>query len=74
MREIRWETESRYYAARVSQDLLGAWIVERAWGGRFNDKGNHTQQVAPSYPDAVQEMIRISQERRVRRYGIVKSQ
>lgn len=38
MREIRWESKRRYYTARLSQDLLGDWVIERAWGGLFNRK------------------------------------
>ncbi len=73
MREIRWESNRRYYAARVTQDLLGSWIVERAWGGLFNKKGNHAQVVVPSFHDAVQTMLEINRERQARRYAIVKS-
>lgn len=71
MREMRWESARRYYAARVTQDLLGDWVIERAWGGLFNDKGNATQEVAGSFNEAVQVLVRINRERRLRRYGIV---
>ena len=73
MREIRWESKRRYYTARLSQDLLGDWVIERAWGGLFNQMGNTAQDVASSYREAVTAMVRINKERRARRYGIVQS-
>lgn len=38
-RVLRWETTSRYYAARLCQDLLGDWVLERSWGGLYNNLG-----------------------------------
>lgn len=38
-RVLRWETSSRYYAARLRQDLLSDWVLERSWGGRYNNIG-----------------------------------
>ena len=66
MREIRWESKRRYYTARLSQDLLGDWVIERAWGGLFNQNGNTTQEVAGSYREAVTAMVRLNKERRAR--------
>lgn len=73
MEQIRWETERRYYAAKLYQDLLGDWVVERAWGGLHNNIGNGAQEIVPAYSDAVAAMARIHKERRARRYGIVAS-
>lgn len=73
MQAIRWETPSRYYAARVYQDLLGYWIVESSWGGLGNNLGSSKQEVVPSYTDAVQVMLNIHRRRKSRRYGIVSS-
>lgn len=73
MRKIRWESKRRYYTARLSQDLFGDWIVERAWGGLFNKNGSIAQVVADSYAGAVSTIVRKNRERRARRYGIVKS-
>jgi hypothetical protein len=73
MHQMRWESDRRYYAARVYPDMLGDWVVERAWGGLFNKKGNSQQEVVPSYKAAIAKMLAIHMERRARKYRIVMS-
>lgn len=74
MHTIRWETNQRYYVARVSQDLLGDWVIESSWGGLHNNLGNRKQQIAASYRDAIDALVKIHAKRRSRKYGIVASQ
>lgn len=35
----RWESPTRYYAARVYQDIFGGWVLTCARGGRRNNLG-----------------------------------
>jgi len=37
----RWESSQRWYEVILTQDLLGDWIVLRAWGGK--DSHRHGQ-------------------------------
>ena len=71
LRQVRWETASRYYVARAYEDLLGDWIVEKAWGGLTNNLGNGQQEIVSTYEDAVTLMSKIHRERSKRHYGVV---
>ncbi|MET3109289.1 hypothetical protein AAKU58_004140 [Oxalobacteraceae bacterium GrIS 1.18] len=73
MKQLRWETENRFYCARVYKDMLDFWVVEKAWGGRQNNLGNIGQEVVPTYRDAIQTVLRIHKERRARKYDLVES-
>jgi hypothetical protein len=35
----RWESPTRYYVARVYQDIFGSWVMTCARGGRRNNLG-----------------------------------
>lgn len=71
-RQLRWETDSRYYVARAYQDLLGDWIVEKAWGGLTNKLGNSKQEIVTSLDAAVSAMTQIRKERSARHYSLVR--
>ncbi len=71
-RQLRWETDSRYYVARAYQDLLGDWIVEKAWGGLTNKLGNSKQEIVTSFDAAVSAMMHIRKERSARHYSLVR--
>lgn len=34
-----WQSRTRYYRTDVIQDLFGAWLFIRRWGGRYNARG-----------------------------------
>jgi len=74
MKQMRWETDRRYYAVRVYQDLFDAWVVERAWGGKRNQLGNRAQEIALTYPDAEVIIQRLQKERAARKYQLVFTQ
>lgn len=71
MTQLRWETDSRYYAARIYPDLLGDWVVERAWGGLKNNLGNVMQEVVPNYSAAMGKLTTLLAERNARNYVLV---
>ena len=73
MTQIRWETQHRYYAVRIYQDLFGDWIIESAWGGLHNNLGNWKRHMLPSYQEAINTLLRINKQRHARHYGIVAS-
>lgn len=37
--QARWESETRYYAVVLQQDLFGDWVLTTARGGRQNRLG-----------------------------------
>lgn len=39
MKHARWESPSRYYVAKVYQDLFNDWVLTCARGGRKNRLG-----------------------------------
>lgn len=70
-RQLRWETDSRYYVARAYQDLLGDWIVEKAWGGLTNQLGHGKQESVTSLDAAVAALTRVHKERSARHYRLI---
>ncbi len=65
-RTHRWETDSRYYVARIFQDMFGTWLVDRIWGGRHNHISNSMSVVTASYEEAV-TLLNAIHKRRVQR-------
>lgn len=73
MKRLRWETDRRFYAVRVYQDLFNDWVVERAWGGKKSNLGNRSQEVLFTYSDAEQVIEKIKKERLAHKYDLVES-
>jgi hypothetical protein len=71
VRILRWESSQRYYAARVHQDLFGAWLLSCAWGGLSNHNGNMASVPLPTQ-DAANAAVEIVNERRTKhKYKLV---
>ncbi len=64
----RWETDSRYYVAEVTQDLFGTWVVKRSWGSRTTKRGNSLTSEAESYEHALRLLDQIAKRRVHRGY------
>lgn len=67
-RALRWETSSRYYEARVQQDLWGEWQVVRTWGGKRSRRGGMKAEVCASREEACARITAVAQHRRQRGY------
>lgn len=70
-RILRWESDKRYYTARIHTDLLGDLVVERAWGGLYNRKGKLIQEVVPSLEAAEAAIADIAARRSAHHYSLV---
>jgi predicted DNA-binding WGR domain protein len=64
----RWEKDTRYYEARVHQDLWGNWVVTRIWGRIGSKLGQIRHTPCPSYEDAQKELNAIEKRRQSRHY------
>jgi predicted DNA-binding WGR domain protein len=64
----RWESERRYYCALLHQDLLGDWVLDRVWGGKFNKLGGQDTRYVRSVKDGMAALDKLDRERRARRY------
>ena len=63
MQAARWERkDGRYYIADVEQDLLGDWIVVRAWGGKLN-KGRLSRTPVSTLEEGREALLEIEQRR-----------
>lgn len=71
LHQVRWETANRYYVARAYEDLLGDWIVEKAWGGLTNNLGNGQQEIVTTMAAAEKALARIHNERKARHYRVM---
>ena len=64
----RWETDTRYYAVEVCQDLFGEWLVKRSWGGQRNLRGNSLTTYAEDHAHALTMLDGVAKRRRARGY------
>jgi predicted DNA-binding WGR domain protein len=64
----RWTTASRYYCARVQQDLFGDWELVRAWGGLGSRFGGLMTEPAQSLEDALARLALVARRREQRGY------
>jgi hypothetical protein len=63
-----WETGTRYYSAHLVKDLFGEWIVDRYWGGRFNNHRRWKAQRCCSYQDGVIKIETLGKIRKKHQY------
>jgi hypothetical protein len=68
---LRWETDKRYYAATMYQDLLGDTILARCWGGQLNNLGRMVTTPVQSTAAGKSALHAIAKERQRRRYRLV---
>ncbi len=67
--KYRWEKDNgRYYCIYLYRDLLGDWVLTRAWGGMFSKLGNYEHEVYLNYIEAVRAIILIKERRKQRGY------
>jgi predicted DNA-binding WGR domain protein len=64
----RWEKDTRYYEARIHQDLWGNWVVTRIWGRIGARLGRVVHSPCTSYEDAQKELEAIEKRRKSRHY------
>lgn len=64
----RWESERRYYCALLHQDLLGDWVLDRVWGGKFNRLGGQDTKLAGNYEAGISMLQDVDKVRLARRY------
>lgn len=64
----RWESDRRYYCALLHQDLLGDYVMDTWWGGKFNKLGGCATQFVGSFEAGVAALTKLDKERRARRY------
>ena len=67
---VRFESSRRYYVARLSQDLLGDWVLSIVWGGLFNRLGGGTQEIVESYGAGLMLLAQIERKRSTRHYRL----
>ena len=68
IRHYRNDNKRRYYTAHLAQDLLGDWVLIKAWGSLDNGLGRIDQQLVTSYEDGQTQLDAIEERRRKRQY------
>lgn len=71
--EIKWESKTRYYIVRLYRDLLGHWVVTRAWGGLKTRLGGLETVPVPSYEAGLIAMGSFTKQRAARHYRVIQS-
>ena len=65
---ISFKTETRYYRLELQQDLLGDWIIQRAWGGIYTRIHGSKQHAYPSLELAEKHLAILIKERQRKKY------
>lgn len=68
---VRWESDKRYYAARLQTDLFGDFLVARVWGGLGNNIGNGDQQLVADQAEGERLLESINRVRVKHKYRMV---
>ena len=66
----RWiNTEKqRYYQAYLVKDLLGDWVLVRAWGSLNTARGSQRTDLVSSEADGLQKLVALDRRRQQRGY------
>ena len=67
----RWESDKRYYTARLHTDLLGDTLVARVWGGLHNNLGNGDQLLVADHAEGQRILDAIDRVRVKHKYKLV---
>lgn len=67
----RWEKGSRYYFVEFGSDLLGDWVVTKAWGQIGSRLGGKRNIFVPDRESGLREIRQIAERRARRGYRIV---
>lgn len=68
---LRWETDTRYYQARLGRDLFGQVLIHRCWGGKGTRLGGMATDLFDSEDDARKALQKIATLRKRRGYRTV---
>lgn len=63
-----WQTESRFYTAKVEQNLFGEWYCYCSWGSRITRHGHSKIFLALNYDDAINTLQKTEKRRLQRGY------
>ena len=61
--EQRWESNTRYYAARLHTDLLGDLVVTSFWGGKSSRRGGIRNIMVATWREGLDTLKSISKTR-----------
>lgn len=66
----RWEnpTSERYYQADLLYDLLGNWVLRKAWGSKHTAKGGGSQVLCLNYAQGLSLLKKVAALRQTRGY------
>lgn len=62
----RWESNTRWYEAELTNDLFGDWLLIRRWGGLYNGRFGTKTDVVPDLLSGVALLFAIDRERHAR--------
>lgn len=68
---ICWETDTRYYHARLGRDLFGQIVVDRCWGGKRNRLGGMATDPFDNEDEARRALQALTKTRERHGYRIV---
>lgn len=67
----RWESRHRYYQVRITQDLLGDWVLTQQWGGRNSRLGGEKRDVVADLAEGLAHLTAIAKVRAAHGYAQV---
>jgi len=69
--QLRWEKDTRYYEARLHQDLWGEWVLTKIWGRRGTAIGQARNFPCVSLEEGFKCLAEVRKRRQQRGYQLV---
>lgn len=69
---MRWETDTRYYVARLQTNLFQEWEIQLVWGGKNTRCGRVTVYPVETYEQGMARIKQTTRRRQQRGYHLIK--
>jgi hypothetical protein len=67
----RKEKNGRYYKLYLYKDMLGWWVITKAWGSRFSKTGGSSNHAFSKYDEAKNYIDEVIKRRALRGYTLM---
>lgn len=71
MQRLQFDSPTKWYTAKLYQDLFGDWILTMSWGNKLTKLGNSKIKVLATMEDGLSELSKITKTRLNRAYTLV---
>lgn len=73
MQKLQFDAATKWYTAKLYQDLFGDWILAMSWGSKITKLGNSKVKVLESLEQGLKELQKITKVRLRHAYCLIHS-